>query len=85
MLCLLFSKRKWVVHNIKTPKTQKKRVSTLKYNNLSLLKEFMIFFTDGSCGLPLEVGHLDDLWFATQLWSNYSKLKIASSLQVIFV
>ena len=32
---------------------------------ISLLKGFSRFFTGGSYGLSLEIGHLDDLWFAT--------------------
>jgi hypothetical protein len=48
--------------------TKKKRASTQRYNNLSHLKGFTRFCTSGSCGLSLEDGHLDDLWFAiTQL------------------
>jgi hypothetical protein len=60
---------------------KKKRASTQRYNNLSHLKGFTRFCTSGSCGLSLEDGHLDDLWFAiTQLWSNYSKPKRTSDL-----
>jgi hypothetical protein len=61
ILCLLFSTRKEGEYSME-PKTQKKRTSTLRYNNLSLLKKFRRFLTS-SCGLPLKAGYLDDLWF----------------------
>ena len=46
-------------------KTQKKRASTQRHINSSLLKEFKRFLTSGLYGLLLEVRHLDNLWFAT--------------------
>jgi len=60
-----------------TPKKhKKKKTSTQRHNNLSLLKEFKRFFIGASCRLPLIVGHLDDLWFVTtQPWSTYSMVK----------
>jgi hypothetical protein len=48
-----------------TLEKHKKRANTQRHSNSSLVKGFKIFLTDGSCGLPLEAGHLDDLWFAT--------------------
>ena len=65
MLCLLFSKRKVRKVQYRNTKIQKKRASTLRYNNLSFLEGFKRFLTGSSCGLPLEIKHLDDLWFAT--------------------
>jgi hypothetical protein len=48
-----------------------RHISTLKYNNSSLLKGFKRYLTSGSCELSLEVEHLDDLWFGiTQLETN---------------
>jgi len=41
----------------------KKNVNNQRHNNHSLLKGFKRFFTGGSCRLPLEARHLDDLWF----------------------
>jgi hypothetical protein len=46
-------------------KHKKKRVSTLRYKNPSLLKGFKRLLTGGSCGLPLEAGHLDNVRFVT--------------------
>lgn len=43
----------------------KKKGSTLKYNNLSLLKGFKRFFAIDLCGLHLKVRHFDDLCFTT--------------------
>jgi hypothetical protein len=42
-------------------KTQKKRASTQRHSNPSLIKWFRIFLTSGSCGLSLEVRYLDTL------------------------
>jgi len=62
MLCLLFPIRKWIEYSIETPKIQKKkRVSTLRYINSSLLKEFKRFITASSCELSLENEYLDNL------------------------
>jgi len=51
----------------KTPRkhTKKKRVITQRHINPPLIKEFKRFFIGGLCGLPLEVGHVDDLWLIT--------------------
>jgi hypothetical protein len=45
--------------------SKKKKYSTLRYNNSSVLKEFRRFLTSSSCELPLEAEQLDDLWFVT--------------------
>jgi hypothetical protein len=47
MLCLLFFlllKKEKSYLSYRIPEKQKKRASTQRYNNLSLLKEFKIFF-----------------------------------------
>ena len=36
---------------LETPKTQKEKASTLRYNNISLLKLFRRFLTCSSCRL----------------------------------
>lgn len=60
ILYLLF-----LVQNITLEKHfKKKRVSTQRHNNLTLLKGSKRFLTRSSCGLPLEAKHLDYLWFA---------------------
>jgi hypothetical protein len=67
-LCLLFlvdGKKKWVEYNTEILKTQKKRASTLRYINSSLLKGFKRFLTSGLYGLSLEARQLDGLWFMT--------------------
>jgi len=66
MLYLLFLEmRRYDVSRVhykkKELKTQKKRASTQKYNNPFILKRFRILLISGSCGLPLEAKHLDDL------------------------
>ena len=57
-LCLLFAvddkKKKWVEYNTELSKIQKKKVSTLRYNNPFFLKGFRRFFTHNSCWLPLK-------------------------------
>ena len=45
--------------------TKKKRDSSQRYSNPSLLKGFMRFITNGSYGLSLEVEQLANLWFVT--------------------
>jgi hypothetical protein len=45
--------------------TQKKITSTPRYNNSSLIEGFKRFIIGSLCGLLLEAGQLDDLWFAT--------------------
>jgi hypothetical protein len=42
-------------------KHKKKRVDTLSYNNIFLLKGFIRFLTSDLCKLLLEARHLDDL------------------------
>jgi hypothetical protein len=61
MLCLLFSKVK--EYSTKTYKA-KKKTSSLRYNNPSLLKGFMRFLTGSSCEILLEIENLNNMWFA---------------------
>ena len=53
-----------VKYNTKISKTQKKRASTQKYSNSSILKVFKTFLISSSCGFPLEAGYLGNLGFA---------------------
>ena len=48
-------KKKRVEYSTEILKIQKKRVITLRYDNLSLLKGFERFITCGSCELILEI------------------------------
>jgi hypothetical protein len=50
-----------VESNVEHLKTQKKKDSTQKHINPSLLKEFNRFLIDYLCGLSLETRHLDNL------------------------
>ena len=59
MPLICYTKKNYIKY--KTPESQKKKTSTKRYNNRSLLKGFKIFLIDGSFELPLETGHLNDL------------------------
>jgi hypothetical protein len=48
-----------IIH--KNLKHKKKKASTIRYNNFSLLKVYMRLFTGDSCGLPLEAKYFDGL------------------------
>jgi hypothetical protein len=55
-----------IKYSTETPKIQKKkRVNTLRYNNLSLQKGSRKFLIGGSYELLLEAGYLDYLWLVT--------------------
>ena len=54
-----------VEYNTEIPKTQKKRTSTQRYSNFSLLKRLRRFLIGGLCGLLLNAIYLDNLLFAT--------------------
>jgi hypothetical protein len=58
MLCLLFFDSRVQYRNTKI---QKKRVSTQRYNNFSLLKGLRRFFIGGLYELLLEAIYSDDL------------------------
>ena len=49
--------------SIETPRTQKKKPSTLRYNNSRFLKGFKRFLISGSCILLLKVEYFNELWF----------------------
>jgi len=65
MLYLLFYMYYMIVQQYitKTPKYKRKELAFKGITTSLILNGFRKFLTSGSCGLLLEVGHLDDLWF----------------------
>jgi len=65
MLYILFYVYYMIVQQYitKTHKNKRKELALKDIATSLILKGFRKLLTSGLCGLPLEVGHFDDLWF----------------------